>query len=283
MKKKFKSGRCIRTMAFIGAAMLWTSAAYAAELGLNEDGVMTVAANAIFPPIVSIDAGGKYVGFDVDIMEAIAKELGVKVNWVSIKFDGIIPGIAAKRFDVGVTGVTDTVEREQAVDFVNYATVGSGIMVQAGNPKDIHSLADLCGKVVASQTGDLATTLAKAQSKKCVEDGNAEVTVNEFPEDTQSLLQLQSGRADVVMHDYPISAYTAQKSGGKLELAGGQFLPAPYGMVIQKNNVEIREALMRGLDAIIESGEYKQILDKYGLGEIGITKATYNIASQKED
>ena len=157
MRKLLKMTHLAYATALIGAGMLWVSTAQAADLGLNEDGVMTVAANAIFPPIVSIDPDGTYVGFDVDVMEAIAKELGVKVNWVSIKFDGIIPGIAAKRFDVGVTGVTDTVEREQAVDFVNYATVGSGIMVQAGNPKNIHSLEDLCGKIVASQTGDLAT------------------------------------------------------------------------------------------------------------------------------
>lgn len=254
--------------------------AAAAEIGTIENGKITVAATASFPPIVSVDADGKYAGIDADIIEAVAKSLGVEVKWINIKFDGIIPGISARRFDVGMTGITDTVERQQAVDFVNYANVGSGMIVQAGNPRKISTLDDICGLTVASQTGDLATTYAKRQSEKCVAEGRAAVTVNEFPEATQSLLQLQGGRADVVIHDYPLSAYKVQKSEGRLEIAGKQFSNAPYGMAITKDNVALRDALMKGLDAIIASGEYGKILEKYGVREIGIEKATYNAAAQ---
>lgn len=283
---------------FLGSAAIWTrttwmagllmggmlassaSTAIAADMGLIEEGTITVAATASFPPIVSVDANGTYAGIDADIIEAIAKSLGVKVQWINIKFDGIIPGIGAHRFDVGMTGITDTIERQQAVDFVNYANVGSGMIVQAGNPKNISTIDDICGLVVASQTGDLATTYARQQSEKCVAEGHAAVTVNEFPEATQSLLQLQGGRADVVIHDYPLSAYKVQKSEGKLQIAGKQFSNAPYGMAIAKGNVALREALMKGLDAIIADGKYKEILDKYQVGEIGLAKATYNAASQ---
>lgn len=272
--------RIIKLGAATCASLLISSASFAAQLGLIEDKTITVAVNATFAPIVSLDDKGEYVGVDADIIRAIAKELGAKVAWVNIKFDGIIPGVIARRFDVGMTGVTDTVEREQSVGFVNYANVGTGIIVQGGNPKGIKTLDDVCGLIVASQTGDLATTFAKRQSKKCVEANRKPITINEFPEDAQSLLQLQSGRADLVMHDYPISAYKAEKSAGKLALAGNQFSPEPYGMVIGKNNEDLRNALMRGLDAIIASGEYKKILDKYSLAEIGIEKATYNAASK---
>ncbi|WP_435656657.1 ABC transporter substrate-binding protein [Brucella pituitosa] len=275
-----KFGRVVQFGVAACATLLISSASFAAQLGLIEDKTITVAVNATFAPIVSLDDKGKYVGVDADIIEAIAKELGVKVTWVNIKFDGIIPGVIARRFDVGMTGVTDTVEREQSVGFVNYANVGTGIIVQGGNPKGIKTLDDVCGLIVASQTGDLATTFAKRQSKKCVDENRKQITINEFPEDAQSLLQLQSGRADLVMHDYPISAYKAEKSGGKLALAGSQFSPEPYGMVIGKNNEDLRNALMRGLDAIIANGEYKAILDKHGLAEIGIDKATYNAASK---
>ncbi|MGE0237296.1 MAG: ABC transporter substrate-binding protein [Parvibaculaceae bacterium] len=254
--------------------------AVAAEMGTIENGTITVAATASFPPIVSVDADGTYAGIDADIITAIAKSLGAEVKWVNIKFDGIIPGISARRFDVGMTGITDTVERQKAVDFVNYANVGSGLIVQAGNPKKISTLDDICGLTVASQTGDLATTYAKRQSDKCVAEGRAKVTVNEFPEATQSLLQLQGGRADVVIHDYPLSAYKVQKSEGQLEIAGQQFNNAPYGMAITKNNIALRDSLMKGLDAIIASGEYAKILEKYGVAEIGIAKATYNAAAE---
>lgn len=252
----------------------------AQDKGVLDEGTLTVAATASFPPIVSVDTNGAYVGIDADIVEAIAKQAGLKIKWVNIKFDSIIPGISAKRFDVGMTGITDTVEREKVIDFVNYANVGSGIIVQAGNPKGVSKLDDICGLIVASQTGDVATTYANTQSKKCVADGRKPVVVNEFPEATQSMLQLQNGRADIIIHDYPLSAYQVQHSGGKLQLAGGQFSEAPYGMAIYKGNTVLRETLMSGLDAIIANGEYRKILDKYGVAEIGIEKATYNAASK---
>jgi polar amino acid transport system substrate-binding protein len=253
--------------------------ALAADSGLLQDGALTVAATASFPPIVSVDQAGKYVGIDADIIEAIAKQLNLKVNWVNIKFESIIPGITARRFDVGMTGITDTKQREQVVDFVNYANVGSGIIAQRGNPKNVKGLDDLCGLTVAAETGDVATTYAKQQSEKCVAAGKPAVTVNEYPEATQSLLTLENGRADVIIHDYPLSAYMVEHSEGKLSLAGDQFNEAPYGMAIGKNNASLRDALMKGLDAIIASGEYQEILRKYGVAEIGLAKASYNAAS----
>lgn len=252
----------------------------AQDKGVLDEGTLTVAATASFPPIVSVDTNGTYVGIDADIVEAIAKQAGLKIKWVNIKFDSIIPGISAKRFDVGMTGITDTVEREKVIDFVNYANVGSEIIVQAGNPKGVSKLDDICGLIVASQTGDVATTYANTQSKKCVAEGRKPVVVNEFPEATQSMLQLQNGRADIIIHDYPLSAYQVQHSGGQLQLAGGQFSEAPYGMAIYKGNTALRETLISGLDAIIANGEYRKILDKYGVAEIGIEKATYNAASK---
>lgn len=263
-----------------GVAASMAPAVQASDLGVVKEGSITVAATASFPPIVSVDQSGAYVGIDADIIEAIAKELSLDVNWVNIKFDGIIPGISAGRFDVGMTGITDTVERQQAVDFVNYANVGSGIIVAAGNPKGVKTIDDICGLVVASQTGDLATTYAKRQSEKCVAEGRTAVTVNEFPEATQSMLQLRGGRADVIIHDYPLSAYKVQQSDGAIELAGEQFSEAPYGMAIGKNKDALRDALVRGLDAIIASGEYRKILEKYDVGEIAIEKATVNAAAR---
>lgn len=250
------------------------------DLGLIREGAITVAATASFPPIVSVDSSGAYIGIDADVIEAIAKELGLRVEWVNIKFDGIIPGISAGRFDVGMTGITDTVERQQVVDFVNYANVGSGIIVARGNPKGVKGIDNICGLIVASQTGDLATTYAKRQSEKCVAEGRPAVTVNEFPEATQSMLQLRGGRADVIIHDYPLSAYKVQQSDGVLDLVGEQFSAAPYGMAIAKNRDALAQALMRGLDAIIASGEYGRILEKYDVSQIAIGKATVNAAAR---
>jgi polar amino acid transport system substrate-binding protein len=235
-----------------------------------------VAFTAYFPPISSIDSGGTYVGFDPDIMRAVADDLGLKLNYVNIKTDGLFPGISAKRFDVGMAALTDTKKREQSVDLVDYIKVGSGFIVPAGNPKNMRTLDDLCGLTVASTTGDAATMYAHDQAQKCVTQGKPEVKVSEFPESAQAMLQLYTGRADVMIHDYPLSVYLVTQSDGRLQVAGQQFNVAPEGMAIFKGNVALRNALMKGLDDIIANGKYAAILAKYHINDSALTRATYN-------
>ncbi|MFT4068210.1 ABC transporter substrate-binding protein [Paraburkholderia sp.] len=245
-------------------------------MGLIEPGQITVAFTAYFPPISSIDAKGNFVGFDVDIMRAVAEDLGLKINYVNVKTDGLFPGISAKRYDVGMGALVDTKKREQSVDLVDYLQVGSGFIVSTGNPKKVKTLDDLCGLTVASTTGDIGTMYAHDQTEKCVAQGKPGVTVREFPEGAQAMLQLYSGRADVMIHGYPLSVYLVQQSDGRLEVAGEQFNVAPEGMAIFKGNVALRNALMTGLDHIIANGKYAAILAKYHISEAALPHATYN-------
>ena len=249
---------------------------WAADMGLIEPGQITVAFTAYFPPISSVASNGDFVGFDPDIMRAVADDLGLKINYVNIKTDGLFPGISAKRFDVGMAALTDTKKREQSVDLVDYLQVGSGFIVPVGNPKKIATLDDLCGLTVASNTGDAATMYARDQAQKCVAEGKPAVKVSEFPEAAQAMLQLYSGRADVMIHDYPLSVYLVQQSDGRLQVAGQQFNVAPEGMAIFKGNVALRNALMTGLDHIIANGKYAAILAKYHISDAALTRATYN-------
>jgi polar amino acid transport system substrate-binding protein len=261
------------------AALLCCAAfqpASAEDMGLIEPGQITVAFTAYFPPISSIDSSGRFVGFDPDIMRAVAEDLGLRINYVNIKTDGLFPGISAKRFDVGMAGLTDTKKREQSVDLVDYLQVGSGFIVPAGNPKKMQTLDDLCGLTVASTTGDAATMYARDQAQKCAEEGKAAVKVSEFPESAQAMLQLYTGRADVMIHDYPLSIYLVQQSEGRLQVAGHQFNVAPEGMAIFKGNVALRNALMTGLDHIMANGKYAAILAKYHISDAALARATWN-------
>lgn len=275
-----KAARAVLAALFFCCGALGTLASVPAdaaeETGLIEPGQITAALSASFPPIASVDSSGNFVGIDPDIIRAIGDQLGLKVNFVNIKTDGLIPGVNSKRFDVAMAGLTDTKKREQAVDFVNYANVGSAFIVQAGNPKKITNLDSICGLTVASDTGDVATFYAREQSEKCVKEGKPPVTVHEFTESAQAMLQLEQGRADVIMHDYSLSAYLVKQTGGKLEIVGNQFNVAPYGIVIYKGNVALRKLLMKGLDEIIANGKYAQILKKYNISDAALTKATFN-------
>lgn len=261
------------------AGLLYCTAfqpAWAEDMGLIEPGQITVAFTAYFPPISSIDSKGGFVGFDPDIMRAVADDLGLKINYVAITTDGLFPGISSKRFDVGMAALTDTKKREQSVDLVDYLQVGSGFIVPAGNPRKVQTLDDLCGLTVASTTGDAATMYARDQAQKCVAQGKPEVKVSEFPASAQAMLQLYTGRADVMIHDYPVSVYLVQQSEGRLQVVGRQFNVAPEGMAIFKGNVALRNALMTGLDHIIANGKYAAILAKYHISDAALKHASYN-------
>ena len=167
-------------------------------MGLIEPGTITAAFSASAPPLESIDLNGNFIGFDPDTIRAIAEDLGLKVKLVNLKSDGLIPGINSRRFDVALSGLTDNKKREQAVDFVNYARVGTTFIVPAGNPKKIRTLDDLCGLAVASATGDAATMYASEQASKCAAQGRPALVNNAYTEAAQAMLRLEGGNADII-------------------------------------------------------------------------------------
>src|SRR6478672_5231525 len=121
---------------------------------LITSGTLTVGSDTTYPPQEYIDtATGKAIGFDVDLITAIAQRMGLKTNVVTDKFDTIFDDLVAKRFDVVISAAFITAERQKKVDFVPYFKAGESLLVQTGNPSNIKSLADLCGKNAGVQAG----------------------------------------------------------------------------------------------------------------------------------
>src|SRR6266581_9223767 len=108
-------------------------------------GTLTVGSDTTYPPQEYIDTTtNKATGFDVDLITAIAQRMGLKANVVTTKFDTIIDDLSNKRFDVVISAVSITPERQKKVAFVPYFNAGESLLVAAGNPKNITSLTDLC-------------------------------------------------------------------------------------------------------------------------------------------
>ena len=122
--------------------------AIAAELPkeIRSKGTLTVAADATYPPNEFLAEDGKtIVGMAPDLGEALEKALGIELRWVNAPFDGILPGLAAGKYDIGFSSFTDTKEREQTVDFVTYYSAGTSFIVRAEDGPEIEVLKDLCG------------------------------------------------------------------------------------------------------------------------------------------
>lgn len=243
---------------------------------IKSKGTLVVAADASYAPNEFIGDDGKTVeGADVDLAQAIGKALGLKVDVKNAGFDSIIPGLAAKKYDLGMSSFTDTKEREQTVDFVTYFNAGTSFYTKAQGGTEVNGLDDLCGKTVAVEKGTTQADDSTAQSKKCKSAGKGEVKVSTFPDQNGANLAIQSGRAQVGMADSPVADYQVKKSNGQFKTVGTPYGEAPYGIAIPKDS-GLAQPVLDAVKQLISDGQYKQILEKWGIQDGAITDPVIN-------
>jgi len=246
---------------------------------IRKKGTLTVAEDASYPPNEFFQPGSKtIVGTDADLAAALASVMGLKANVTNATFDSIIPGLAAGKYDLGMSSFTDTKEREKTVDFVTYFNAGTSFYGKAQGAPPVNSLADLCGHKVAAEKGTTQVTDAQAQSKKCTAAGKPGVGVQVFPDQNGANLALSSGRADVGMADSPVAAYIVKKSGGQFKLIGQTYGEAPYGIAIPKNS-GLQKPILAAVKKLMADGQYKAILSKWGIQSGALNKPTINGAT----
>ncbi|MEU1482123.1 ABC transporter substrate-binding protein [Streptomyces sp. NPDC001668] len=256
---------------------------------IRKAGVIKVGSDIAYPPVEYME-NGKAVGIDPDIADALGKQLGVKFDFQNGKFDNLIVGLQANRFQVIMSAMNDTKDRQNGinsdngqkagngVDFVDYFTAGTSILVQKGNPKGIKSLDDLCGKVVALQKGTTSEGIAQAQSKKCKKDGKKAIDLQTFDTDPEALLRLKQGASVADLNDFPVAAYNAKTSGGgkDFEVVGDQIEAGPYGIAVSKGSTQLRDALQAAMNAIIKNGDYAKIMQKWNVADGAVTESKIN-------
>jgi polar amino acid transport system substrate-binding protein len=238
-----------------------------------------VGSDVAYAPVEFFKEGTQQVeGVDYDIGQALGAKLGVRVTFTAATFDGLITALQAKRFDMLMSAMTDNKTRQGQVDFVDYFTAGTGILLPKGNPKHINSLDDLCAKTVTLQRGTTQADIADAQAQKCQTDGKPKMTVLKFDKDTDALQQVKIGRGDADMNDFPVAVYNAKTSGGgnDFEVAGQQFQSAPYGIAFRKDSAQLRDAVQAALKAIITDGTYDKILNNWSVSAGALKTADIN-------
>ena len=232
-----------------------------------DDGVLNVGSDIAYAPFEFFEEGTTTPdGLDIDLAEALAAELGVGIEFLNTGFDGIIPALDVDDFDVIISAMTITDERSEVIDFVPYITVGTGIVVPAGNPDGIAGLDDLCGKTVAVQVGTIQVDMLEAQNDSCDDD----ISIVVFDTNPLAVEDLRTGGSDANFSDYPVAAEDAAISGGDLEVVDPQIAPEPYGLGVRKTSTELNAVLGEALQAIIDDGTYAQILDDWDLPDIAL-------------
>ncbi len=236
------------------------------------------ATDGTYPPNEFTGTDGKTLqGFDLDLAKAVGDKLGVTIEFDNAKFDSIITGIVAGRYDLAFSSFTDNKKRQAQVDFVDYFTAGTSILVKKGNPDKITKLEDLCGKKIALESGTVQVTIA--QAAKC--PGGSKIGITQLPDDATARLQVKTGRAVADMNDFPVAAYTAKTAGGgnDFEVVGTQYQTAPYGVAISKKEPGLRDAVQKALTALVADGSYDTILKKWDISQGALKTITVNAGS----
>ncbi|SDX27317.1 polar amino acid transport system substrate-binding protein [Amycolatopsis xylanica] len=246
---------------------------------IKKDGKILVGQDQSYPPNEFVDDKGVVTGFDVDFGTAIAKKLGLDITFENAAFDGIIPGIGAGKYELALSSFSINAKRLETVDMVSYYKAGTSLAVLKGNPDKLN-LDDLCGKKIAVQKGTVQVDDLDARSKKCTEAGKPAIEPTQLQAQTDVNLALTSKKVQGELADSPVIDYAVKQTNGQLEAVGAPYDTAPYGIVLKKANGDYAKAVQGAVQALIDDGTYKKILDKWGLSQAGaVTKSEINPAS----
>ena len=213
---------------------------------------------------------------DADFADALGKVMGLKLKLVNANFDSIIPGLASKKYDVGLSSFTDTKEREKTVDFVTYFEAATSFFAKKDFTAKITGLASLCGHSVAAEKGTTQVDDSTAQGKKCKKAGKPGVKVLAFPDQNGANLAISSGRAEIGMADSPVATYQVQHTG-QFKLIGKDYGPFPYGIAIPKGS-GLPKPIQDALKVLIKNGAYSAITKKWDVERGGISNPKINAA-----
>jgi polar amino acid transport system substrate-binding protein len=205
------------------------------------------------------------IGFDVESFQAVAKEMGLTAKIVPTGFDGLIPALQAKRCDIVWTALYINDTRLEVADAVAYYATSQGIMVPVGNPKNIKSATDLCGKKVSIQGGGLVQERITAASKDCTDAGNAAIDWAAYPKVADEYQQIIVGRVDAVWEIDTSMADFMGKNAGKFEIAYLLDKDNTFGVYYGKGKTDLGTALTSALKALKDDGTLAGIATKYNL------------------
>jgi polar amino acid transport system substrate-binding protein len=256
---------------------LMPAIAHAAPLpdAIAARGSITIAVVPNYPPLEFRDpATGKLTGFDVDLGEALAGKLGVKLVWQETSFDQMIPAIATGRVDAILSGMSDLASRHEAASFVDYLRSGTQFFVQQSRAAAFPDLAALCGhNVGASRRTSFPKEIAAWSEAHCA-GKPMNVVGTEGSADART--QLRQGRIDAAVQGSETLPYIMEQEPNTYAPVGTPIVRQFDGIAVAAKDTALQQAVAGALDALIADGGYKALLDKWHLAGEGIEKATIN-------
>lgn len=256
--KKFGKLFIVGLMVFaMLVAVVGCGGADKAKSGAQTDKVYKVGSETTYPPFEMVESG-KYVGFDMEMIQAAAKAAGIKIQIVSLGFDGLIPALQAGNIDMAISAMTITDKRKQSVDFSDPYFDSGLIIATRASENGISKLDDLKGKTIAVQIGTTGANMAAEVQKM-----DPATKIKTFNTIDIAFAEMANNGADAVINDMPVTADFIKKGHPEIKMVGELLSGEQYGIALKKGNTELQAKINEGLKKIKEDGTYNAIYKKY--------------------
>ncbi len=207
-----------------------------------------------------------YIGFDVDLAEALGECLGFKLAYKPVAFAALLPTLQSGQADLVISDIYATHERAKAADFVTYSKVFDGVLVVKDNPKHITGInTTLCGDTAAENTGFVEVPLVQNLAPECKTAGKPEPSLQLYDNNADCIQAILAGRADTYINDVNTVDQAVKAYPDKLSKAVAVTLPYSIGIAIAKTKPELRDAIMAALIEVQKAGVETALLKKWAL------------------
>lgn len=229
--------------------------------------VIKIAVNAIYPPMEFKDPkNAELIGFDVDLGHALAKELGVTLEWQESAFEQLIPSLQTGRVDMILSGLTDRPARRETMDFIDYLNSGVQFYTLASRT-NINQPADLCGKTVGtSRSTSFPAEIKTWSDANCVAAGKPPISVEGTSDNAAARAQLKQERFEGGAQGSETVPYIMTLEPNVYKLLGAPVGGAQQqGMAFAKNDTQLRDAVLAAFKKLLANGSYAAIIAKWNL------------------
>jgi len=264
--------------ALLSLALLPAAAAGAGEIpkAIKDAGVLKLSINATYPPMEYKDTEtGAFKGLDIDLVDALAAKLGLKVERTDGLFAQLTPALNTGRTDFILSGMTDTPQRRETMDFVNYMRAGAMFYVLTSST--IKDPIELCGKKIATIRSTTYPGQVKDWSdENCVKAGKGPIEVVGTESSPDARLQLKQGRVDAAVQGGETIPFTSQQEGGVYRVIGKPLTVVYYGAAFRKTDTAFRDAVADALQELVKDGTYGKIFAKWELSDSALPSIMIN-------
>ncbi|MBB5159866.1 polar amino acid transport system substrate-binding protein [Saccharopolyspora phatthalungensis] len=205
----------------------------------------------------------------------MAAKLGLTPKFVETSFDGVVPGIQGRRYDLAVFGVLDKKSRHSMVNLVDDINTSTSIVVRQEDASGIASIDDLCGKRAGAGNGTAQVTDLQEASKRCVAANRPPVQLQVYSSVPDMFLALTSNRTDAALNGTPPSVYRVDRTPG-LAIAGKPYRPQPYGIVVSKDRPDLAASVHKAMQALLDEGTYLRLVRRWNLESGALTSIGVN-------